>query len=111
MEIRATETERADAGATNAAGGLVPVREFCIDVERRTFEIDVRVLRITVKAGWEHLVVECQDCLEYSRGTRGTLEVPDVRLDGAQCDAARFGAGACEDVRQAFYLDDITNAR
>ena len=111
VEVGAAEAECADTGATYAARRFHPVGEFGGDVERRVFEVDVRVFLLAIETRWQNLLVERQGRLQDAGRAGCALEMANVRFYGTKCDAVRFRARAREHVGQAFYLDDVPHAR
>ena len=110
MEVRAAETERADAGATHAAGRLRPVGELGIDVEGRMLEVDVRVLLAAVETRGQNLVVQRQGCLQEAGGAGGAFQMADVRFHRSERNAVRLCTSAREHVGQALHLDDVADS-
>src|SRR6266550_3836164 len=93
MRVRAADAERTHAGPARRLASL-PLREPGVHVKRAVREIYLRIGRFEVQAGREFLVVQREHGLDQTRGTRGSVEVADVRLhraDGAEIPGARSG--------------------
>src|SRR5581483_12085640 len=110
VEVRAAETEGADAGPADAAGRFRPVAPFGVDPERRVLEIDGGARPFDPQTRRQDLVVQGQRRLEETGGPGGGLQVPDVRLDGTEGDRGRRRPGGGEDRRQRLDLDRVADA-
>ena len=109
--IRAAHAERAHAGAPGPAVRR-PRPKLGVDEEGTPLEVELGVGLLEVQARWDRLVSEREHGLDQARRAGGGVQVPQVRLDGAdraRCDALR--SQAPEGLGQSGDLDRIAEVR
>ncbi len=84
VEVRTAETERAHRRTTRVVLAANPGTRFGREVERTIFDIELRVRRVDLDGRGEHLVMKRKHGLHETRGSRGSLRMPDLRFHRAE---------------------------
>ena len=111
VRVGATEPERADAGTTGPAVGWGrPLCERRVHVERRLIELQVGVEPLEARARRQLPPLHRQHGLDEAGDARRRVEVPDVRLDGAE-RAAAAAEPLAERLHEPLDLDRVAERR
>ena len=77
MEVGATETKGAHAGAPYAIGRHRPRFQLGIDVQRGVGKVDIRIGMLAMQAGRQHLVMKRQCSFQQSGSARRAFQMSD----------------------------------
>ncbi|RAO40096.1 hypothetical protein ONO86_04252 [Micromonospora noduli] len=103
VRVGAADAERADPGTAHPGGPWGAGRD---DVEGTRVQSQLGVGGAEVQRRWDLPGPQCQHRLDQTDDPGGGVEVPDVRLDRAEPDAAR--RQVTEGTRQRGHLDRVT---
>ncbi len=110
VTVHAAEAEGADAGAARRpVGPAEPRPRRRIQVEGRTVETQARARPLDIDGRRQCLVVQGQHRLDQAGRSGRRLGVADLRLDAAQGDRGRIGAGGGEHPAQGVELDVVAD--
>ena len=111
VEVRAAETERADARAARGALEDIPWLGAGLELERGLVDLEQRVWRGDVDGRGQRLVLHGERDLGHARGTCRRLEVSDHGLDRPEADLCRRWRRVIlsEDARDRGDLDRISH--
>ncbi len=107
--VRAAESEGAHAGAARMLLGGPGLR-LGVDVERRTFDAQIRIDLLAARRGRQDPVTEGLDGLDEARHAGRRLEVPDVRLGRThRAESGSLGAALLEAGLERLDLADVAD--
>src|SRR5581483_437127 len=109
MEVGTAEAEGAQTRSPHSIRWHGPGLQLGIHVNRRMSEINIRVGVLAMHTGRQNLLVQSQCCLQQSGGSRGSLEMSEIRLDRADGDRVQRQMGLLENVRHTLHFDYIAD--
>ncbi len=84
VEVRSTESERADRSAPLVIGSAYPRPRPRVQMKRRPFQVEPRIGLVDLGGLGKHLVVQCHHDLEETGSAGCSLGVADLALDRSE---------------------------
>ena len=107
VKIGAPKTKRADPGPADIAAGNLPGAQFGVYKKGRFRKIDLRVGFAEIERRRQFFLVQRITDFNQCRCTRSALQVADIGLDAAQCNAGCRQAQFAKNAVQALHFGHI----